>query len=173
MLAYARQAESARLAAGAVAAGLWPKLQFSGSIFHQYPNGPVLDYVTQKSAGVSASLPLFDMGQTSRLSSREKRLAEAAERRRELAAEQLSRDWSRAKDALAALRDQASLDATAVSESEELARLVYLSYQSGRSSYLDVQAYDVAALQAKVNAAQTRALILIQLTTLAELAAKG
>jgi outer membrane protein TolC len=173
VLSYARQAESARLAAGAAAAGMWPKLQFSGSISYQYPNGPALEYVTQKTAGLTASVPLFDMGQNSRLSGQQRRLAEAADRRRELAAELLARDWGKAQAALAALRDQEALDAAAVAESEELARLVYLSYKAGRSSYLDVQTYDVAALQAKVNAAQTRAQMLIQLATLAELAAKG
>ena len=40
-------------------------------------------------------------------------------------------------------------------------------------SYLDVQTYDLTALQAKVAAAQTRAQILIQLATLAQLAAQG
>ncbi len=170
---YARTAESARLAAAAVAAGLWPKIVFSGSIDYQYPNGPVLQYVTQKSAGLSASMPLFDMRQTSRLSRQQTRLAEAAELRRALAVEQLSRDWDKAKAALAALRDQQALDAAAVTESEELARLVYLSYKAGRSHYLDVQTYDLAALQAKVNAAQTRAQILIQLAALAELRAQG
>jgi outer membrane protein TolC len=170
---YARLAESARLAAGAEAAGLWPKVQFSGSIYYQYPNGPVLQYVTQKTAGLSASVPLFDMHQTSRLSRQQKRLAEAATARRDLAVEQLARDWDKAKAALAALRDQESLDGAAVTESAELARLVYLSYKAGRANYLDVQTYDLASLQAKVNAAQTRAQILIQLAALAELRAQG
>ena len=170
---YARQAESLRLAAGAAAAGFWPKVQLTGSIAYQYPNGPVLEYVTQKSVGLSASMPLFDMNQTSRLSRAQQHLARAAEARRDLAAESLARDWDKAKAALTALRDQQALDVEAVSGSEELARLVYLAYKAGRSNYLDVQTYDLAALQAKVNAAQTRAQILIQLAVLAELRAQG
>ena len=170
---YARQAESARLAAGAAAAGLWPTVRFQGQIQYEYPNGPALEPVTQKTAGLTASVPLFDMRQTSRLSDQQLRLARAAELRRDLAVEELSRDWGKAKAALLALRDQAALDAAAVAESEELARLVYLSYKAGRSSALDVQTYDVAALQAKVNAAQTRAQILIQMAALAELRAQG
>ena len=170
---YARQAESLRLAAGAAAAGLWPKVQLAGSIAYQYPNGPVLEYVTQKTIGLSASLPLFDMRQTSRLSRSQEHLARAAEARQAFAAEGLSRDWDKAKAVLAALRDQQELDIEAVKGSEELARLSYLSYKAGRSSYLDVQTYDLAELQAKVNAAQTRAQILIQLAVLAELRAQG
>jgi outer membrane protein TolC len=170
---YGRQAESARLAAGAAAAGLWPKIQFQGQILYEYPNGPVLQAITQKTAGLTASVPLFDMRQTSRLSDQQSRLARAAELHRDLAIEELTRDWGKAKAALASLRDQESLDAAAVAESEELARLVYLSYKAGRSSALDVQTYDVAALQAKVNAAQTRAQILIQLAALAELRGQG
>ncbi len=170
---YARQAESLRMAAGAAAAGLWPKVQLTGSIFYQYPNGPVLEYVTQKSVGLTASLPIFDMHQTSRLSRSQEHLARAAEARKAFAADGLARDWDKAKAALAALRDQAALDVESVSGSEELARLSYLSYKAGRSSYLDVQTYDLSALQSKVNAAQTRAQILIQLAVLAELRAQG
>jgi outer membrane protein TolC len=161
------------LAARALAAGDWPKVQFSGAIDYQYPNGPVLQYVTQKSVALTASVPLFEARATARGVDQQERLARSAELRRDLAAEQLARDWDNARAALAALRDQQALDAAAVSESEELARLVYLSYKAGRSNYLDVQTYDLAALQAKVNAAQTRAQILVQLATLAELAAKG
>lgn len=173
VLSYQRQAEGARLAARAASAAGWPRVTGSGSIYYEYPNGPVLQSVTQKTVGVSASLPLFEGRQSARLSGQQERLARAAERRRDLAAEQLSRDWDKASAALAALRDQERLDADAVTESAELARLVYSSYKAGRASYLDVQTYDVAALQAKVNAAQTRAQILIQLAALAELAGQG
>ncbi len=173
ILIYARQADSARLNAAAAAAGNWPTIQFLGAIDYEYPNGPVLQYVTQKSAGLTASVPLFEDRRTARQADSSRRQAAAAERRRDLAAEQLSRDWDKARAALAALRDQAALDAAAVVESDELARLIYLAYRGGRRSYLDVQTYDLTALQAKVAAAQTRAQILIQLATLAQLAAQG
>lgn len=172
-LVYARQADAARLTAGAAAAGEWPKVQVSGSIYYQYPNGPVNEYVTQKSAGVSASVPLFEGRQTARQVEASKRSAAAADRRRDLVVEQLARDRDDALSALAALRDQERLDATAVVEAEDLARLVYSSYLAGRSTYLEVQTYQLTALQLKVNAAQTRAQILIQLAELAQLGAKG
>lgn len=172
-LAYARQADAARLNAGAASAGEWPKIQFSGAIDYQYPNGPVNQYVTQKTAGVSASVPLFEGRQTARQVEASTHAATAAERRRELVVEQLTRDRDKARAALASLRDQAALDATAVVEAEELARLVYSSYSAGRSTYLEVQTYELTALQAKVNAAQTRAQILIQLAALAQLGAQG
>jgi outer membrane protein TolC len=173
VLIYARQADSARLGADAAAAGNWPVIQFQGALAYEYPNAFIPQFVTQKTVGLTASVPLFEDSRTTRQADRQKRLANAAERRRDLAAEQLSRDWDRARAQLAALRDQAALDAAAVVESAELARLIYLAYQGGRRSYLEVQTYDLTALQAKVAAAQTRAQILIQLTTLAQLAAQG
>ena len=173
LLVYTRQAQAARLKAASASAGNWPTVQFQGAIGYEYPNGPVLQSVTQKSVGVSASVPLFEGRRSSRQAEEQGHLAAAAERRRDLEGEQLSRDWDRARAQLAALRDQQALDSTAVVESAELARLVYLAYQAGRRSYLDVQTYDLTALQAKVAAAQTRAQILIQLATLAQLAAQG
>jgi outer membrane protein TolC len=173
VLVYARQADSARLSADATAAGNWPVIQFQGAVAYEYPNFVIPQFVVQKTVGLTASVPLFEDRRTSRQADRQKRLANAADRRRDLAIEQLARDWDKARSALAALRDQAALDATAVVESAELARLIYLAYQGGRRSYLEVQTYDLTALQAKVAAAQTRAQILIQLTTLAQLAAQG
>ncbi|MDE2511692.1 MAG: TolC family protein [Elusimicrobia bacterium] len=172
-LAWARQAEAARLSADAEAAARGPKVQLSGAIAYQYPNGPVLQSVTQKSVGLTASMPLFEGRQSARRAEAQRRAAAADDRRRDLVVEQLSRDWDKAREALAALRDQAALDTTAVGESDELARLSYLSYLGGRSTYIEVQTYELAALQAKVNAAQTRAQILIQLAALAQLAAQG
>lgn len=172
-LAYARQADSARLSADAESAGAWPRIQFQGAVAYEYPNGPALESVTQKSAGLTASLPLFEGRESARRAEKHRHLAAAAQRRRELVVEQFARDWDRARAELAALRGQAALDATAVVEAEELARLVHLSYQGGRSTFLEVQTYDLAALRAKVNAAQTRAQILIHLATLAQLSTPG
>jgi outer membrane protein len=173
VLVDARQADAARLAADAASAGNWPKIQFQGSIYYEYPNGPVNQYVTQKAAGVSASVPLFEGRQTASQVAQQKHAAAAADRRRDLVVEQPARDGDKARAALASLRDQAALDETAVAESEELASLVYASYRGGRSTYLEVQTYELTALQAKVNAAQTRAQILIQLAELAQLAAQS
>ncbi len=172
ILLYQRQAESARLASQSLSASDGPLIQLNGAIDYEYPNGPQLVYVTQKTIGLTASLPLFEMRQTARLSSRQRHLATAAERERDLAAEELSRDWDKARAVLASLRDEQVVDDRAASEAAELAHLVYLSYKAGRSTYLDVQTYDLSALTTKVAAAKTRAQTLIQLATLAELAAK-
>jgi len=172
VLVYQHQAESARLAAQGVSASDWPLIQLNGAIQYEYPNNPQLVYVTQKTVGLTASVPLFEMRQTARLTSRQEHLAAAAERERDLAAEQLARDWDKARATLASLRDEQVVDDRAADEAAELAHLVYLSYKGGRSTYLDVQTYDLSALTTKVAAAKTRAQTLIQLATLAELAAK-
>lgn len=170
VLAERRDAEAGRLAAAAAAASDWPRVQVTAGIARQYPNGPVLETVTQKSVGLTASVPLFEGRQTARLADEQERLAAAAERRGDLAAEQLERDWDVARAALASLRAQSGVDERSVAETEELSRLVYRSYQSGASSYLEVQSANLRALQAKTSAARTRAQILIQLATLAQLA---
>jgi outer membrane protein TolC len=172
VLVYRRQAESARLAAQGLARSDYPVVNLNAAIDYEYPNGPQLVYVTQKTIGLTASVPLFEMRQTARLSSRQEHLAAAAERQSDLAAEQLVRDWDKARESLASLRDEQVVDDREAAEAAELAHLVYLSYKGGRSTYLDVQTYDLAALTAKVAAAKTRAQTLIQLATLAELAAK-
>lgn len=169
----AGRAEAARLSASALGASRGPVIRLQGRASYDYPNGPVLESVTQKSVGLTASLPLFEGRQTARAVSEQKHLAGAAERRRELASEELRRDWDVARSALGSLRAQQAVDERSVAETEELTRLIYLSYKAGRSSILEVQTANLRALEAKVQAARTRAQILIQLAALANLAVQG
>ncbi|MFI5346655.1 MAG: TolC family protein [Elusimicrobiota bacterium] len=168
-----RDAETARLGAESAAAAGGPKIQFTAGAAYQYPNGPVLESVTQKTVGLTASVPLFEMGQNARLADEQTRLAGAADREGDLAAEELARDWDKARVALSSLRAQSALDEKSVAETAELARLVYSAYRAGTSNYLEVQSANLRALQAKTSAARTRAEILIQLATLAQLAVQG
>ena len=74
---------------------------------------------------------------------------------------------------LGSLLDQESVDERSVSETDELSRLVYLSYKAGRSNYLEVQNANLRALESKVSAARTRVQIRIQLSILADLSPQG
>lgn len=168
-----RQAESARLAARGMSAGRWPVVRLSARVSRDYPNGPVLESVTQKSVGLTASLPLFEGRQTARAAREISHQAAAAERRGDLASEELSRDWDQARATLGSLREQEAVDERSVAETDELARLVYLSYKAGRSNYLEVQNANLRALESKVSAARTRVQVRIQLSILADLAPRG
>lgn len=170
---YGRQAEAARLAASSLNAGRGPVIRLQGRASYDYPNGPALESVSQKSVSLTATLPLFEGRQTARAVSEQKHLAGAAESRRDLASEELRRDWDVARSALGSLRAQQAVDASSVAETEELTRLIYLSYKAGRSNYLEVQSANLRALEAKVQAARTRAQVLIQLSVLANLAVQG
>ncbi len=168
--AYEGQAEAARRSASALQAGRGPTIKLNARASYDYPNGPVLESVTQKTVGLTASLPLFEGRQTVRAVDEQKKLAGAAESRRELAAEELARDWDKARVALGSLREQLGVDEKSAADADELARLVYLSYRTGSSNYLEVQSANLRALEAKVQTARTRAQILIQLATLSALA---
>jgi outer membrane protein TolC len=167
------QARAESLASEVVRSGLWPKIQLQARVSYDYPNQSALEYVTQKYVSLNASVPLFEMRKTSREARQHESLASAARNRRDLAREQLLRDWDKAQAILSALNEQQALDSQSVSEAEELSRLVYSAYKAGRSNFLDVQTYNLNALQAKVAAARTRAQILIQLAMLAQLFVQG
>lgn len=131
-----------------------------------YPDTPSLKNAWQNTAAVSASVPLFERGRTRRQSRAQEARAAAADRRREEAYDELRRDWLKARDALAALRDEEALDRTSVAETDEISRLRYASYRGGGSTILDVATANANAVQARVLAARTRVQALIQLATL-------
>ncbi|MDE2490541.1 MAG: TolC family protein, partial [Elusimicrobia bacterium] len=171
LLVYSRQAEALRLAARGVAAGRWPRVQFAFKSDYVYPDTPALKTAWQNTAALSASVPLFEFGRTRRRAEAEEDQASASDRRRDEARDELERDWLKARDELAALRDEEALDRESVAETDELARLRYASYRSGGSTILDVETADADAVQAKVLAARTRVQALIQLATLDSLSA--
>lgn len=167
--AQADQAEAARRAASGLQRGRGPTVKLSARASYDYPNGPVLESVTQKSVGLTASLPLFEGRQTARAVEEQRHLAGAAEARRDLAAEELARDWDKARVALSSLRAQLEVDDRSSADAAELATLVYRAYKAGTANYLEVQSANLRSLEAKVQAARTRAQILIQLAALASL----
>jgi len=166
------QAEAARLAAAGLSAGEWPKFQVAGRSDYEYPNGPVLERVQQNTLSLTASLPLFEARKTARDAEEQRNLAAAADAGRRQASDELARDWGKARDQLAALRDQETLDRSSVDETAEVARLVYSAYAAGSRTFLEVQSANLRALQARASAARTQAQISIQLAVLDSLAAK-
>lgn len=166
LLVYARQAEAQELAADGAAASRWPKFFLSYKSAYQYPNMPLLERVWQNTAGVSASMPLFDYGRVKNQEKAARALSQAAYHQRQEAYDSLKRDFSRARDQLSALRDEQGLDAESVDETAEIAKLRYTSYKDGGSTILDVETANVNSVHARVTAARTLTQILIQLATL-------
>ena len=167
--AQADLADAARRAAAGLQASRGPTVKLTARASYDYPNGPVLESVTQKTVGLTASLPLFEGRLTARAVDEQKRLGAAAEARRDLAAEELARDWDKARVALASLREQLDVDDRSAADAAELATLVYRAFKAGSANYLEVQSANLRSLEAKVQAARTRAQILIQLAALASL----
>lgn len=166
LLVDLRQAQSQDLAADSIAAGSWPKLQLSFKSDYIYPNLPLLASTWQNTAGVSASMPLFEFGRTKHQAQAQRALADSSRHRREEAYDELVRDWHKARDQFAALREEEGLDRESVDENSEIARLRYSSYRDGGSTILDVETADLNSVQSRITAARTRTQALIQLATL-------
>lgn len=161
-----RQAEAARLASEAAAAGLWPRLTLSGKTSLDYPNGPVLERIHQNTAAVGLSMPLFDYGKTRGEAEELRQRSQAAERLRDAAAEELDRDRRKAQDQLLGLEERLRLNREAVLEAAELSKLTYDSYKAGDRTFLEVQSANLRELEATVEAARTETELLIQLAVL-------
>jgi outer membrane protein TolC len=170
---YEEQAESSRLNAESLGAGGWPKIQFSARSSYDYPNGPVLEYTRQNAVGLTASLPLFEGKLSAKQAEEARGLADASSHLRDQAWEEMSRDWLKSKDRVAALKAQREIDRQSVLETAELARLEYEAYQAGRATILEVQSANLRALEAKVQDARTQAELLIELAILENLSGQG
>jgi len=168
-----RLADSARRASWSVTASRLPRITVTGKTSLDYPNGPVLEQIHQNMVGVAAVMPLFEGGRIVRDANEAKEQAKGFDERRDLARIELDRDWKKAAGRLAALREQKLLNATAVKETAELAGLTYDSYKSGQARFIEVQAANLRALDAKVQDARTKAEMIVQLAIMQSLAKEG
>ncbi len=154
-------------------AAFLPRFQVQATAGYQYPNGPVLETIQQNTVAVSASMPLWDWGRTINQSAEARDQSLTYEKQRDQSLTDLGRNWDMAQDQLQGLLDQQKLNNQYVSEAEQLAKLVYQSYQSGRSSFLDVQSANLREMEAKVQSVRTDIQVLIQMATLSALSKGG
>jgi outer membrane protein TolC len=152
--------------AAALATGHLPKFQASAKTSIDYPNGPVLETVHQNTFAVNGSLSLFEFGRISNQVAEQDKLALSGDWQTQGALLAVQVAWQKAQDQLTELKTEERLDKQGVSETEDLARLVYDAYRAGRSSYLDVQSANYRALGAKIQAARTHVQMLLQLALL-------
>ncbi len=169
-LALHELAQAAQYQADSMGAGHWPRAQVSAQSDLQYPDGPILENVNQNTFAAQVSLPLFSFGQVAHQVAQQEKLSRADAQQEAQARSDLKRDWDKALNDLASLKDQESLESTSVSQTAALEGLVYGSYQNGESTFLDVQAASTRALAAKIQADQTQVQVLIELAILDSLA---
>ena len=155
-----------RAYASALAAGHWPKIQASAKASYDYPNGPVLETVQQNTLAVNGSLSLFEFGRISNQVAEQDKLAQAGEWQQQASQQNVQVSWEKARDQMAELNAEEALDKQAVSETNDLGRLVYDAYRAGRSGYLEVQSANYRALGVRIQAARTHVQMLIQLALL-------
>jgi outer membrane protein TolC len=156
-------AEAARKQADALESGYWPKINVGFRASRAYPDGPILTRYQQNQTAVSATWEIFSFGRTKKEVEAQEDIAGAVEERAQALATDLQRDWEKSHDRLKALKDQKELDEQSVTETENLYKLIYNSYQNGSSSLLEVQSASLRALEAKVNLASTQTQMLIEL----------
>jgi outer membrane protein TolC len=170
---YAYLADSARYAADSVFSQLLPKIVVSARADYEYPNGPILETIQQNTVGVSVSMPLFDWGRIVNDSDSKQKQAQAYLKDLDQAKADLWRDWNKAQDVMKSLRYQSRVNQTAVSETDELARLMYGAYQAGGARFLEVESANVRVLQARIFSIRNDIQILMQLAVLSSLSGQS
>jgi outer membrane protein TolC len=163
-------ADAAWQAAAGLSSGHWPRVQVYGRVSLDYPNGPVLERIQQDSAGVNASWTLWAFGRVVNQVAEQEGTARATERQAQQVKDDLEVAWQKAHDQLRQQRGDLELDAQAVKETADLARLIFQTYQVGRASHLEVETANYRALGAKIQQVFAQVQSLIELATLESLA---
>ncbi len=169
----ASMAIAAEQTARGLGAGHWPRVMIAAKTSLDYPNGPILESVHQNMVGISASWDIFQGKRVFKQVEEQVRQAAAWKQQEIEVLRKLKLSWEKAQDRFKQLQDEQVFNRQAVRETDELAGLVYQAYKIGRSNYLEVQAVNLQALEAKTNSIRTRVQILIQLAVLDSLSERG
>ena len=166
---YEKLALSAELLSKSASSGLWPKFSLSARSSIDYPNGPILETINQNMAGISLTWPIYE-GNLSRAKAQENRfLSESQENLKEQKEVDLKKDWRRIQLELSNLEEQTAINEMSVSEAKELSGMVYKSYKIGSANFTEVENANFKFLEAQIQSAKTKFLILVNLATLASL----
>ncbi|MBV9079834.1 MAG: TolC family protein, partial [Elusimicrobia bacterium] len=170
ILALAERANAARDAARAAEGGHGPSVSLAGRISRDYPNGPIHETITQKTASASASWSVFEFGRVKNEAASYREQAAAGEALRDDRIAALKADWSTAKDRLRGLWSEQAINKASLDESAELAKITYRAYLNGGANHVQVETANLGELEARVTFAQTEAEIAVELAILNSLA---
>lgn len=165
--------ESSRFAADSARGGYWPKISLQAKAQLIYPNLVIAEQANQDTLGVNLSFPIFEGNLTPNQISQRNSEAMAASFQREQKLVDFNRDWQKIQNVLSNLRRQQEINKQNVQESQQIEKLTYDAYRSGRVRFLDVQAANLRLLEAQVDAAQIDQQILEQTANLDYLSSRA
>ncbi len=172
LVALSEQILASQASVSSLKSGHYPFVQLNAKISRDYPNGPVLESINQKTVGVFASLPIFEFGRVSQNVAEQKSLTLATEQRRAQTVQDLWRDWQRARDQWLGLNAQKPIFEESLVETKKIQSLTYESYKAGQVSFLEVQNTNLRVLESEVASARNDVELLIQLAILDSLSVK-
>lgn len=172
MVALQKMEEASRFAADSARGGYWPRIQLQAKSQWIYPNFVIPEQANQNTLGVNVSFPIFEGNLTPNQVSQKSSEALAASYQREQRRQDFDRDWVKIHDVLSNLQRQQKISQQNVQESQQIEKLTYDSYRSGRARYLDVQSANLRLLEAQMNATELDHQILEQTANLEYLSSR-
>jgi outer membrane protein len=167
---YEQLSTASRFSAQSAAAGYWPRIQLSARTSLDYPNGPALEQINQNSFSAVLAWPLFEAGAPGYRAAQNRAQSEAYLQQRQQIFVNLQRDHAAARDRLAALMEQRTLNNIIVGETKEVAAIAYAAYRAGGRTWVDVENANYRYMSARSEQARTVANMLINLAILAGMA---
>lgn len=148
----------------------YPKVQLIARTSVDYPNGPNTTQFNQNAVGVSLSMPLFDGGEISHTVNEKKYQAMAlrhqAQSEERIIHESVQLTLKRIKN----LQEQNEIIQKKIDESGEIAKLLYKSYQDGRTTFIEVERANVKSRESRLSLSSNQYQIILNLIQLANLA---
>lgn len=172
LIALQKMEEASRFAADSARGGYWPRIQLQAKSQLIYPNFVIPEQANQNTLGVNMSFPIFEGNLTPNQVSQKSSEALVASYQRQQRLVDFNRDWLKIKNVLSNLHRQQQISRQNVAESQQIEKLTYDSYRSGRARYLDVQSANLRLLEAQMNATELDQQILEQTANLEYLSSR-
>ncbi|MGE4385010.1 MAG: TolC family protein [Endomicrobiaceae bacterium] len=135
---------------------LYPKINFSAGTYFEYPNGPIVESISQTRTNAVMSMPLFEKSRTKKQAESQKSISKSVIFQKQDVIENLKNVFDFSKRRLYSLKIESGLVEEMIDDSKTAVKLTYDAYNAGTVTFLEVQNANIDLLSAQTELANLK-----------------
>lgn len=135
---------------------LYPKINLSAGTYFEYPNGPIIENISQTRTNAVMIMPLFEKSRTKKQAESQKNLSKSVMFQKQDMIENLKSIFDFSKRRLYSLKIENGLVEKMIEDSRTAVNLTYDAYKAGTVTFLEVQNANIDLLSAQTELANLK-----------------
>lgn len=156
LLSYDEAVKAYEYMSDSLRSELYPKINLSAGTYFEYPDGPIVESISQTRANAAVSVPLFEKSRTKKQAESQKSLSKSVMFQKQDVFENLKSIFDFSKRRLYSLKIENGLVEKMIEDSKTAVKLTYDAYKAGTVTFLEVQNANIDLLSAQTELANLK-----------------